>query len=65
MVADSHRLTLVPVGVGTIKKHWTGRGNADKGAMQAEARRRGYRPESDNDADALAILDWAVAKESK
>lgn len=61
MVADSHRAALMPVGVGTIKKHWTGKGNADKAAMEAQARARGFRPESDNDADALAILHWAMA----
>ncbi|WP_334159577.1 hypothetical protein [Achromobacter insolitus] len=65
LVADSHRVRLVPVGVGTIKKHWTGKGNADKGAMEAQARARGFRPETDNDADALAILHWAVAQERK
>lgn len=65
MVADSHRAALMPVGVGTIKKHWTGKGNADKAAMEAQARARGFRPESDNDADALAILHWAVAQERK
>lgn len=65
LVADSHRVRLVPVGVGTIKKHWTGKGNADKAAMEAQARARGFRPETDNDADALAILHWAVAQERK
>ncbi len=65
LVADSHRVRLVPVGVGTIKKHWTGKGNADKAAMLAQARVRGFHPETDNDADALAILHWAVAQERK
>lgn len=65
MVADSHRASLLPVGVGTIKKHWTGDGRADKDAMTAQARARGFRPETDNDADALAVLDWAVAQERK
>lgn len=65
MLADSHRLRLLPVGVKTIKKHWTGNGNADKDAMKAQAYARGFRPESDNDADALAILHWAVAQERK
>lgn len=65
MAADSHRATLMPVGVGTIKKHWTGKGNADKNAMKAQARVRGFHPETDNDADALAILHWAVAQERK
>lgn len=41
--------------VGEIKKYFTGRGNANKDAMIAEARRRGYDPEDDNHADAIAI----------
>lgn len=65
MVADSHRATLQPVGVKTIKKFWTGNGNADKDAMVAQAKARGFRPETDNDGDALAILHWAVDQERK
>lgn len=63
VAADSHGLTLHPVGVGTVKKHWTGAGNAKKDEMIAEAKRRGFRPDSDNAADALAILDWATQQE--
>jgi len=48
------------VPVGTIKKFWTGVGNADKGRMVQEAIRRGYRPEDDNEADALALLHWKI-----
>jgi Holliday junction resolvasome RuvABC endonuclease subunit len=44
------------VPVGDIKKYWTGKGNAKKDAMVAEARRRGYEPVDDNEADAIAIL---------
>ena len=44
------------VPVGEIKKYWTGKGNADKAAMIAEAVRRGYEPVDDNEADALALL---------
>lgn len=65
MVADSHRATLQPVGVKTIKKFWTGNGNADKDAMKAQATVRGFKPDTDNDADALAILHWAVDQERK
>lgn len=65
MVADSHRATLQPVGVKTIKKYFTGSGNADKVAMLAEARRRGFNPSDDNSADALAILSWAVEQEER
>jgi len=50
-------------GVGTIKKFWTGSGNASKERMIAEADRRGFNPKDDNEADALALLhltlhDW-------
>jgi Holliday junction resolvasome RuvABC endonuclease subunit len=48
------------VPVGTIKRHATGKGNADKEAMIAAARERGFSPADDNEADAIAILHWAI-----
>ena len=48
------------VPVGTIKRHATGKGNADKAAMIAAARARGFSPADDNEADAIAILFWAI-----
>jgi hypothetical protein len=48
------------VPVGTIKKHATGKGNASKDDMIAAARLLGYAPTDDNEADALAILHWAI-----
>jgi hypothetical protein len=48
------------VPVGTIKQHSTGKGNADKAAMVAAARARGFSPVDDNEADAIAILLWAI-----
>jgi len=48
------------VPVGTIKRHATGKGNADKTAMIAAARARGFSPADDNEADAIAILFWAL-----
>ena len=48
------------VPVGTIKRHVTGKGNADKTAMIAAIRARGFNPTDDNEADALAILLWAT-----
>lgn len=48
------------VPVGTIKRHATGKGNADKDAMVAAARSRGFAPADHNEADALAILMWAI-----
>lgn len=48
------------VPVGTIKKHATGKGNASKQAMIASARAQGHRPFDDNEADAIALLRWAI-----
>ncbi|CAA7618950.1 conserved hypothetical protein [Candidatus Terasakiella magnetica] len=48
------------VPVGTIKRHATGKGNASKEAVIAAMRARGFTPEDDNEADALAILSWAI-----
>lgn len=44
------------VPVGTIKKFWTGKGNASKEDMIAKAVQLGYSPADDNEADALALL---------
>ena len=48
------------VPVGTIKRFATGKGNANKEAMIASARARGFSPADDNEADAIAILFWAL-----
>ncbi|SNT02403.1 crossover junction endodeoxyribonuclease RuvC [Antarctobacter heliothermus] len=48
------------VPVGTIKRHATGKGNAPKQAMIDAARARGFSPADDNEADAIAILLWAI-----
>ena len=63
MVADQHNLTLQPVGVGVVKRSWTGNGAADKDTMIAQAKVRGFRVVDDNNADALAILHWAIKAE--
>jgi len=63
MVADQHRVTLVPFGVGQIKKHWTGSGVAKKDDMVMQATVRRFRVVDDNNADALAILHLAIASE--
>jgi Holliday junction resolvasome RuvABC endonuclease subunit len=44
------------VPVQTIKKEWTGKGNAKKDAMIAECLSRGFEPHDDNEADAIALL---------
>lgn len=48
------------VPVATIKKHATGKGNADKKAVIAAMQAKGFEPQDDNEADALAILHWAI-----
>ncbi len=53
------RVPYQGVPVATIKRHATGKGNADKAAMIAAAVNRGWNPADDNEADALWILDWA------
>lgn len=65
MVADQHRVSLVPFGVGQIKKHWTGSGVAKKDEMLTQAKARGFAAVDDNNADALAILHLAIAKEKR
>lgn len=51
------------VPVGTIKRHATGKGNASKAAMIAAAQARGFSPADDNEADAIALLLWALETE--
>ena len=48
------------VPVGTIKRFVTGKGNADKAAVIAAIQARGFQPADDNEADAIAILLWAI-----
>ncbi len=54
------RVELRGVPVGTIKKFWTGSGNANKASMMDEARNRGFKPQDDNEADAIALLHYAM-----
>lgn len=54
--ACHHGITLSSHHVGTIKKAWTGRGNATKPDMVKRCRELGFRPKDDNEADAIALL---------
>lgn len=54
---EQHGIPYEGVPVGSIKRHATGKGNADKFAMVAWAKSQGHAPADDNEADALAILD--------
>jgi len=57
---EANEIPYTGVPVQTIKKYWTGKGNAKKDAMIHEARVRGFNPEDDNAADALAILHYSM-----
>jgi Holliday junction resolvasome RuvABC endonuclease subunit len=57
---EAHAVPYAGVPVGTIKKHATGKGNADKAAMIAAAKACGFDPADDNEADALLLLDFAL-----
>ena len=57
---EGHDIPYQGVPVGTIKRFATGKGNADKQAMIAAVRERGFDPADDNEADAIAILLWAI-----
>lgn len=57
---EQRRLPYQGVPVATIKRHVTGKGNADKAAVIAAVRARGFAPADDNEADAIAILLWAM-----
>lgn len=60
---EHHDIPYQGVPVGTIKKHATGKGNAGKNDMVAAMCARGFQPVDDNEADALALLSWAMAQE--
>jgi crossover junction endodeoxyribonuclease RuvC len=50
------------VPVATIKRHIAGKGNADKRAVISAVKTLGFNPVDDNEADALALLHWAIAQ---
>ncbi len=56
---EHHQIPYEGVPVGTIKRHATGKGNANKEAMIAAMQSCGFSPGDDNEADALALLQWA------
>ena len=59
---EHQKIPYQGVPVGTIKRHVTGKGNAGKSEMVSAVRARGYPVADDNEADALAVLDWALAQ---
>lgn len=59
---EEHAIPYQGIGVGVIKKHITGKGNAGKEQVIAAVRAKGYQPADHNEADALAILDLVLSR---
>jgi Holliday junction resolvasome RuvABC endonuclease subunit len=57
---EQNKIPYQGVPVGTIKKHATGKGNANKKLMIESVKARGHTPADDNEADAIALLYWAM-----
>lgn len=63
--AEKNAIPYAGVPVGTIKKHATGQGNASKDAVIKAVQARGFKPQDDNEADAIALLFWATEKQGE
>ncbi len=60
--AEEKDIPYQGVPVGTIKHHVTGRGNASKEDVMRAVMDLGFSPMDDNEADALALLRYAIDK---
>ena len=58
--ATHHDIPYQGISVQTIKKHITGKGNASKQEVIAAIRAKNHDPADDNEADALALLDFVL-----
>lgn len=65
MWAYNRGISCVGVGVGVIKKSWTGKGNASKQMMIDEAILREIDVCNHNEVDALALLEYAIKNNKK
>ena len=61
---EHHNIAYSGVPVGTIKRHATGKGNAGKAEIIAAMQAKGYPVTDDNEADALALLHWALEQQT-
>jgi len=61
---EHHNIAYSGVPVGTIKRHATGKGNASKPEIIAAMQAKGYPVTDDNEADALALLHWALEQQT-
>jgi len=62
VLGETKKIPYEGIPVGTIKKHATGKGNANKLMMITAMQALGHNPVDDNEADALALLRWAIER---
>lgn len=67
VLGHDHNVEVVEAHPASVRKHFLGRGNTPKAsndikkAVIARCNQLGWEPETDHEADALAILDYALA----
>ncbi len=59
---EHHQIPYKGTGVSTIKKLFAGHGKASKGDVIRQCELLGFRPASDNEADAIALLHVATGR---
>jgi crossover junction endodeoxyribonuclease RuvC len=59
---EHHQLAYRGIGVSTIKKQFAGHGKASKTDVIHQCEALGFRPASDNEADAIALLHVATGR---
>ena len=57
---EEKQIPYLGIPVGTIKKHIAGKGNASKSQIISKITEMGFSPQDDNEADALALLDFVI-----
>lgn len=57
---EQHQIKCDFIHVASLKLYATGSGTADKETMVAMAIARGWEPETEDEADALWVLDWGL-----
>lgn len=62
---EHHQIPYAAVSVGQIKKHITGKGNANKAMVIKAVKAKGFNPADDNEADALALLDLILTQNQR
>ena len=62
---EHHEIPYAAMPVGKIKKHITGKGNANKAAVIKAVKAKGHTPTDDNEADAIALLDLILTQNQR